>query len=308
MPTTKEFSYRNEMDHLRKDMASLSGELEDAETQNLKLKRELNEALLTVSSLTGENSRLAKSKSRTQFDFEEALNSLAMERASIQDLANKFKKLNKDLNLEKNATMSMQAERDDALAALQASEAKCQAADDKARAAERKAADVESEMKQVKLSAHSMFEKKHRAEQMVDEMEVYTASLDRRLTEQKEEIAALSNETKNKEAALRGMDMALSTAKSMAAAESAKMEEAVDTLQASLTKANRIQLQTEGELQTALQAAANSKRMAEQQIAVAEQEIGNLKMQNDELMSAMQKLKKERGKFNGPRKPDVEEK
>jgi chromosome segregation ATPase len=292
MPTKQEFSYRNEMDHLRKDMASLAGELEDAETQNLRVKRELNEALLTIGSMTGENSRLNKSKKRLQFDFEEAVGNLAAERAAITELGNKLKKLSKQLNDEKLITRDAEADRDDATAQMRAIAGKVEGIEDKLRVSERAIAGVEEEKKQLQLQVVSINEKKLRTERVIEEMEGYQAGLERRLSDAKAQVGSLTNDNKNKEAELRGMDLALNTAKSMAAAEAAKADEKIDVLSGQLTKVQRVLQTTETELESSLSAAAAARRLADQQIAGLQNDYENLKATNDDLLNTIQKLKR----------------
>jgi len=291
MPTKQEFSYRNEMDHLRKDMAGLSAELEDAETLIMKLKRELNEALLTIGTMQGENSRLTKTKKRLQFDFEEAVANLAAERAVIGELHVKIKKITKQMEGDRGAVGDAEADRDEALASLRGLQGKFESLEDKLRATERKIGDIEEEKRQLSLSLVSITEKKNRSDRTMEDMEGIIGGLERKLADLKAQLADVQGDNKSKEAELRGMDLALSTAKGMAANESGKAEEKIDALSAQLAKVTRVLQTTEGELESAISKAAGDRRVADQALNNALKDNENLAAQNAELLATVQRLK-----------------
>lgn len=294
MPTNVEFAFKNQIDHLRKDMASMSTELEDAESHNHKLKRELNDALMEMSRMTSENARLKKVQKRIQFDFEEAVGALAQERQLIMDQENKLKKLGKAVDAANSAVRDVQDERDEAVAKARQIQSKVEGAEDKARAAERKIADVEDDRRTTANQLVGMTEKKNRAEKLSDELEHANAGLDSRLADTKAQISELASENKSLEGELRGMDLTLSTVKAMASAEAAKNEEKISELEAQLSKATRVLQTTEGELANAISGAAAAKRLAENQIAALTADAENLKRDNTELLSNINRLKEER--------------
>jgi len=291
MPTTGEFAFKNQIDHLRKDVASVTSELEDAEQHNHKLKRELNDAMLENSRMVSENARLKKVQKRIQFDFEEAVGALAQERGVIMDQENKLKKLGKAVDAANNAVRDAQDERDEAVAKARAIAGKIESAEDKARAVERKVAELEDERRIAANQVVSMTEKKNRAERLADELEVANSGLENRLTEAKEQAANMIAENKTLEAELRGIDLTLSTVKAMASAEAAKNEEKIEALEASLSKTTRVLQTTETELQSSIASAAAAKRLAENQIAALQADVENLKSLNTEMQSSINRLK-----------------
>jgi len=294
MPTTVEFAFKNQIDHLRKDMAGVTNELEDAEQHNHKLKRELNDAMLEMGRMTSENARLKKVQKRIQFDFEEAVGALAQERGVIMDQENKLKKLGKAVDAANAAIRDVQDDRDEAVAKARTISGKVESAEDKARAAERKVTELSDERRIIAGQLASMTEKKNRVQRMSEELESANGSLEARLAEGKAETANIAAENKVLEANLRGMDLTLSTVKAMAATESAKSEEKIGELEAQLSKTTRVLQTTETELQSSISGASAAKRLAENQIGALNGDIEALKSQNVELLNTVAKLKQQK--------------